>query len=76
MTTFKEIRGQLIRSVSSDPANPQVGEIWYNSYYWFFERISNIDDAWAEVEILEQLDITIGGAGTQTAVRLWWQTTL
>jgi hypothetical protein len=31
MTTFKEIRGQLIRSVSSDPDNPQVGQIWYNN---------------------------------------------
>ena len=31
MTTFKEIRGQLIRSVSSDPANPQEGQIWYNN---------------------------------------------
>jgi len=31
MTTFKEIRGQLIRSVSSDPANPQIGQIWYNN---------------------------------------------
>ena len=31
MSTFKEIRGTLIKSVSSDPANPEVGEIWYNN---------------------------------------------
>jgi hypothetical protein len=31
MTTFKEISGQLIRTLSSDPANPQEGQIWYNS---------------------------------------------
>jgi hypothetical protein len=31
MTTFKEISGQLIRTLSSDPANPQIGQIWYNS---------------------------------------------
>ena len=31
MTTFKEIRGNLIKSTSTDPANPQDGQIWYNS---------------------------------------------
>jgi hypothetical protein len=31
MTTFKEISGQLIRTLSSDPANPLEGQIWYNS---------------------------------------------
>ena len=31
MTTFKEIRGNLIKSTSTDPANPQEGQIWYNS---------------------------------------------
>jgi len=31
MTTFKEIRGTAIQSVSSDPTNPEVGQIWYNN---------------------------------------------
>jgi len=31
MSTFKEIRGQLIKSVSSDPANASGGDMWYNS---------------------------------------------
>jgi hypothetical protein len=31
MTTFKQIRGNLIKSTSTDPANPQEGQIWYNS---------------------------------------------
>jgi hypothetical protein len=31
MTTFKEIRGTTIEVVSSDPSNPEVGQIWYNS---------------------------------------------
>ena len=31
MSTFKEIRGQLIKSVSSDPANAGGGDMWYNS---------------------------------------------
>jgi hypothetical protein len=31
MTTFKEIRGTAIQVVSSDPSNPETGQIWYNS---------------------------------------------
>jgi hypothetical protein len=31
MTTFKEIRGTTIEVVSSDPSNPEGGQIWYNS---------------------------------------------
>jgi len=31
MTTFKEIRGTDILALSSDPANPETGQIWYNS---------------------------------------------
>jgi hypothetical protein len=31
MTTFKEIRGTDILALSSDPSNPEVGQIWYNS---------------------------------------------
>ena len=31
MSTFKEIQGRNIKSVSSDPANAGAGDIWYNS---------------------------------------------
>ena len=31
MTTYREIRGQLIRKVSEDPTNPVEGQIWYNT---------------------------------------------
>jgi hypothetical protein len=31
MTTFKEIRGNDILALSSDPSNPEIGQIWYNS---------------------------------------------
>ena len=30
MTTFKQISGQLVRSYTSDPDNPQEGQMWYN----------------------------------------------
>ena len=31
MSTFKEIKGQLIKSLSSDPSPAAAGDIWYNS---------------------------------------------
>ena len=31
MSTFKEIRGQLIKSLSSDPSPAAAGDMWYNS---------------------------------------------
>jgi len=47
MTTFKEIRGQLIRSVSSDPANPQLGEIWYNNTIGVLKGYQTLAAAWS-----------------------------
>ena len=31
MSTFKEIRGQLIRKYTNDPQNPLEGQMWYNN---------------------------------------------
>ncbi len=31
MATYKGIQGYKVEVVSSDPANPQAGQIWYNS---------------------------------------------
>ena len=30
MTTYKEINGTNIEAVSTDPANPVTGQVWYN----------------------------------------------
>jgi hypothetical protein len=47
MSTFKEIRGTLIKSVSSDPANPEVGEIWYNNTIGSLKGYTFTAAAWA-----------------------------
>ena len=31
MTTYRALKGYSVRSVTSDPANPKEGQIWYNS---------------------------------------------
>ena len=47
MTTFKEISGQLIRTLSSDPANPQEGQIWYNNTVGVLKGYAFTASAWA-----------------------------
>ena len=31
MATYKEIQGFNIEVLSADPANPSIGEVWYNT---------------------------------------------
>ena len=31
MATYKEIHGTNVEVVTSDPANPVVGQVWYNT---------------------------------------------
>jgi hypothetical protein len=47
MTTFKEIRGTTIEVVSSDPANPETGQIWYNSSSGTLKYVHNMSAAWS-----------------------------
>ena len=63
MSTFKEIRGTLIKSVSSDPANPEVGEIWYNNTIGSLKGYTFTAAAWASGGNLNTAR-TITGTGT------------
>jgi len=67
MTTYKEIKGQLIRSVSSDPANPQVGEIWYNNTIGVLKGYKTISAVWVSGGNIANGRSQHAGAGTQTA---------
>src|SRR6056300_122589 len=31
MSDYKDIKGLKVRYLASDPANPELGEVWYNS---------------------------------------------
>jgi hypothetical protein len=73
MTTFKEISGQLIRTLSSDPANPQEGQIWYNSTIGVLKGYDLTLAAWASGGNLATARYNLAGAGTQTAgLSFWW----
>jgi len=49
MTTFKEIRGKLIRTLDTDPtpATNYQGEIWYNKTIGVLKGVVSIGGAWA-----------------------------
>jgi hypothetical protein len=68
MTTFKEIRGTTIEVVSSDPSNPEIGQIWYNSSSGTLKGyLYATVNAWSAGGTLPAGIRIAGGAGTQTA---------
>jgi len=68
MTTFKEIRGTAIQVVSSDPSNPEIGQIWYNSSSGTLKGyVYATVNAWSSGGNLNTARGGLGGAGTQTA---------
>ena len=66
MSTFKEIQGQNIRSLSSDPANAGGGDMWYNSTSQTLKGVV-ASGAWSAGGNLIAPRSNMGGAGNQTA---------
>jgi|LakMenE01Jun11ns_1017448.scaffolds.fasta_scaffold9747632_1 hypothetical protein len=68
MTTFKEIRGTAIQVVSSDPSNPETGQIWYNSSSGTLKgyQLATVN-VWSSGGNLNNARKSVGSAGTQTA---------
>ena len=68
MTAYTGIQGQNILIVSSDPANPTEGQIWYNSTSNLLKGYANIvTNAWASGGNLNTARVGLASAGTQTA---------
>ena len=69
MSTYREIHGKAIRSVTTDPsAETDAGQIWYNTASDTFKSIVNIS-AWSSGSPLinsRRLGSS-GGTGIQTA---------
>ena len=66
MSTFKEIKGQLIKSLSSDPSPVSVGDIWYNSTSKTLKCRITTAGAWASGTSMNIARRVGGGAGTQS----------
>ena len=68
MTTYKDIRGTHITTVTSDPPAPVNGQMWYNSTTQVVKGFtSNPAGSWATGGALNTARNNLGGAGTQTA---------
>jgi hypothetical protein len=67
MTTFIGIRGTAIQAVSSDPANPEQGQIWYNSSSGTLKGYVAATVGWASAPAYPTALYAMGSAGTQTA---------
>jgi hypothetical protein len=67
MSTYKQIHGTDIEVLSSDPANPVDGQVWYNSTSNTVKANFNNPGSWATGGDLNTARRALGGAGTQTA---------
>jgi hypothetical protein len=69
MSEYKGIKGFSIQSLSADPADPNIGQVWYNSTSSSWKVTSaTTAGAWATGGDMGYcLDLRLGGAGTQTA---------
>ena len=68
MTNYTGIQGQNILIVSSDPANPTEGQIWYNSTSNLLKGYQFVAAAWATGGTMNTAREQVNGAGTQTAM--------
>ena len=66
MSTFKEIQGQNIRSLSSDPSPISNGDIWYNSTSQTLKGAVAIG-AWSSGTNMPEANYGAGSCGAQTA---------
>ena len=68
MTTYKDIRGTHIVTVTSDPPAPANGQVWYNSTDRVMKGFtSNSAGSWASGGNVNTARYVSGGSGTQTA---------
>lgn len=47
MTTYRQVKGYSVKSVTSDPSNIKEGQLWYNSTELKIKGFLNIGGAWA-----------------------------
>ena len=68
MTTYKDIRGTHIKTVTTDPPAPVNGQMWYNSTTQIMKGFtSNPAGAWAAGGNMNTGRNHLGSAGTKDA---------
>ena len=67
MADYINIKGSTIQYLDSDPANPVVGQVWYNSTTQTLKGTTAGSGAWSSGGALNTARAYMGGAGSQTA---------
>ena len=67
MATYRQVKGYSIKSVSSNPDNSNVGQVWYNSSTKAITSKLTISASWASGGNLNSARHALTGFGTQTA---------
>jgi len=71
MTTYKEIHGTNIKVLSSDPANPVAGQIWYNTSTNLVKAFLINAGSWASAPNIAVNRAYLGGCGTSSSALLF-----
>ena len=66
MATFKEIRGQLIKKYTTNPADPLEGQMWYNNTTGTLKGVV-VTEAWSSGNPTINEQKQSYGTGIQTA---------
>ena len=67
MSTYKEINGQKVQSLSSDPPAPFTGQVWYNSTSNALKyNAGALSGSWATGGTMNVGRLSLGGNGTST----------
>jgi hypothetical protein len=68
MSEYKGIKGFSIQSLSADPADPNIGQVWYNSTSGSW-KVTSVTTAgsWATGNNINTARELLARAGTQTA---------
>jgi len=66
MATYKELVGQKVTKVSSNPSDPITGQMWYNSSDGNLKGIGLVE-AWVSSTPISTARAEVAGAGDQTA---------
>ena len=67
MSTYREIHGGRVNVVSSNPSNPQDGEVWYNSTLGQLKGYVLGTAAWSSLPSLGTGRYNASGAGDSTS---------
>jgi hypothetical protein len=71
MTTYKDIRGTHIKTVTTDPPAPVNGQMWYNSTTQIMKGFtSNPVGSWSTGSALNTARSALGGAGANAEAAL------